>query len=104
MPEEIVLIQPVAVVRDTDGWWHHPDLPVFEEEQGEESREWVKAQGLTIVTAEMEYEVDTDNDPTLNWAKAPARIGSRAHLKVKVGSCLPFPIPTMARLVGGRGG
>jgi hypothetical protein len=63
MPEETVLIQPVTVVRDTDGWWHHPDLPMFEEEQGEESREWIKAQGLTIVTAEMEYEVDTDNDP-----------------------------------------
>jgi hypothetical protein len=74
MPEEIVLIQPVPVVRETDGWWHHPDLPMFEEDQGEESRELVKAQGLTIITAEMEYEVDTDNDPYFELGE-----GSCAH-------------------------
>lgn len=74
MPEEIVLIQPVPLVREADGWWHHPDLPMFEEDQGEESREWVKAQGLTIVTAEMEYEVDTDNDPYFEQGE-----GSCAH-------------------------
>jgi hypothetical protein len=74
MPEEIALIQPAPVVREADGWWHHPNLPVFEEGQAEESRAWVKAQGLAIVTAEMEYEVDTDNDPYFEQGE-----GSCAH-------------------------
>jgi len=35
MPEEIKLIQPVPVVRDECGMFPHPDLPDFDESDGE---------------------------------------------------------------------
>jgi len=63
MPEETVLIQPAPVERDAEGYWLHPDLPVFEEGEADKSKAWVAAQGLTVRTQEMEYDVDTDTDP-----------------------------------------
>jgi hypothetical protein len=36
VPEENVSIQPSPVVREANGWWHHQNLPVFDEDQGEE--------------------------------------------------------------------
>lgn len=49
MPVETVLIQPVAVVRDKDGWWYHPDIPDFG--GGEDPAPyiaWTKEQGLEL--------------------------------------------------------
>ena len=57
------LIQPAPVERDSEGYWWHPDLTIFEEGQAAESKAWVVQQGLTISKVEMEYEVDTDTDP-----------------------------------------
>jgi hypothetical protein len=37
MPEEIVLIQPIPVVRDESGMFWHPDLPAFKDGDEDES-------------------------------------------------------------------
>lgn len=65
MPSEnqIHLIQPVPVERDSEGYWYHPDMPTFEEDQAAESKAWIAQQGLILTKVEMEYEVDTDTDP-----------------------------------------
>ena len=55
MPEEIKLIQPAPVVRDAEGMFWHPDLPSFEEGDGEKSKQWIADQGLVVKTASIEY-------------------------------------------------
>lgn len=54
MSDAIVLIQPAPVVRDENGMFWHPDLPDFEEGDGEKSRQWTAEQGLTIRHAALE--------------------------------------------------
>ncbi len=49
MPEEIVLIQPVAVERDKNGWWYHSHIPSFG--GGEDPAPyiaWTKEQSLKL--------------------------------------------------------
>ncbi|MDH2077205.1 hypothetical protein [Pseudomonas atacamensis] len=55
MPEEIKLIQPAPVVRDANGWFQHPDMPDFDEGDGEKCKAWVAEQGLTVSQARLEY-------------------------------------------------
>ena len=55
MPEEIVLIQPVPVVRDENGMFWHPDLPGFDEGGEEKSKQWIAGQGLSVVMVSLEY-------------------------------------------------
>jgi hypothetical protein len=43
MPEE-KLIDPVEVVRDSDGYWYHPGIPDFDEEH-ETYKVWLDTQG-----------------------------------------------------------
>ena len=47
MPEETVLIQPVTVERDKDGWWVHPDMPDFDENYAA-LKTWIAEQHLEI--------------------------------------------------------
>ena len=54
MPEEIKLIQPAPVVRDEYGMFQHPDLPDFEEGDGEKCKAWIERQGLQLVMAYLE--------------------------------------------------
>ena len=44
MPKESVLIQPLPVERDVDGWWSHPNyLSEFDDEITEEQfKEWCR--------------------------------------------------------------
>jgi len=46
MPEEIKLIQPAPVVRDEYGMYEHPELPDFDEGDGEKCKAWIAQQGL----------------------------------------------------------
>lgn len=56
MPEEIKLIQRVAVERDADGWWDHPDLPEFDEDHAAFSA-WLVQQGLELKQWHMEADI-----------------------------------------------
>lgn len=58
-PEQpIVLIQPVPVVRDEEGYWVHPGEPDFHED-GAAYRDWLERQGLETSYKSLEFE---DND------------------------------------------
>ncbi|BCQ63166.1 hypothetical protein PBOI14_49160 [Pseudomonas sp. Boi14] len=54
MPEEIKLIQPAPVDRDEYGMFQHPDLPDFEEGDGEKCKAWVAQQGLQLFMISLE--------------------------------------------------
>lgn len=51
------LIEPVAVERDTDGFWSHPEIPDFDED-AVAMKAWCDAQGLEFWHAELENEDD----------------------------------------------
>lgn len=53
--ETIILIQSVPVVRDENGMFLHPGLPLFEEGDGEAFKQWLADQGLIVKTASLEY-------------------------------------------------
>lgn len=42
------LIEPAPVMRDGTGCWWHPDMPEFEEGQGDEWRAWQAEQQLDL--------------------------------------------------------
>lgn len=54
MPEEIKLIQPAPVVRDEYGMFEHPDLPDFDEGDGEKCKAWIAQQGLQLIMFHLE--------------------------------------------------
>lgn len=58
MTEEIKLIQAVPVVRDDEGMFYHPDMPDFDEGEGERCRVWIAEQGLEVKMVELEYHSD----------------------------------------------
>lgn len=51
---ELLLIQPAPVVRDEYGMFQHPDLPDFDEGDGEKCKAWVAQQGLQLVMFHLE--------------------------------------------------
>ena len=53
------LIEWAPVVRDAEGWYRHPDMPEFDEDQEMEFRVWLAAQGLRITCAALEAEANT---------------------------------------------
>lgn len=51
------LIQAVPIIeRDPTGEWAHPDLPDFDEGDGDKYRAWLAAQGLTVHSSYLESE------------------------------------------------
>lgn len=56
MPEAIKLIQPAPVERDEYGMFQHPDLPDFDERDGDgqKCKAWVAQQGLQLVMFHLE--------------------------------------------------
>lgn len=52
------LIQPVEMLRDEFGFWTHPDLPSFDEGDGEKYNAWLAKQGLRISRSALEWESD----------------------------------------------
>jgi hypothetical protein len=58
MPEEIKLIQVAPVVRDENGFFQHPDLPDFDEGDGDKSKAWIAEQGLEVAMVSLEYHSD----------------------------------------------
>lgn len=55
MSEEIKLIQPAPAVRDEMGSFQHPDMPDFDEGDGDKYKAWAAEQGLTVTQARLEY-------------------------------------------------
>lgn len=45
------LIEWAPVVRDAEGWYSHPDMLAFDEDQEAEYRAWLAAQGLETAYA-----------------------------------------------------
>ena len=58
MPEEMKLIQPAPVVRDEYGMFAHPDMPDFDEGDGDKCKAWVAAQRLQVKMVSLEYHSD----------------------------------------------
>lgn len=57
MPEGIKLIQSVAVERDKDGWWDHPDMPDFGEDYAA-FKAWIAEQGLELQQWHMNADIE----------------------------------------------
>lgn len=55
MPDEIKLIQPAPVIRDENGMFQHPDLPDFDEGDGEKVKAWLAVQKLDVTMDSLEY-------------------------------------------------
>ncbi|PRA69328.1 MULTISPECIES: hypothetical protein [Pseudomonas] len=55
MPEEVKLIQRSPVVRDENGMFQHPDLPDFDEGDGDKCKAWIAEQGLQVTMVSLEY-------------------------------------------------
>lgn len=55
MPEEIKLIGPAEVIRDENGMFRHPDMPDFDEGDGDKCKAWIAEQGLEVVMVSLEY-------------------------------------------------
>ncbi len=54
----ITLIQAAPVARDSTGCWWHPDMPDFDEGDGEKYNAWIDAQKLRITSVMLEDEGD----------------------------------------------
>ncbi|NHZ94601.1 hypothetical protein F2P46_02425 [Massilia sp. CCM 8734] len=77
----LALIQPVEVARDEFGFWTHPDLPSFDEGEGEKYNAWLAEQGIRVSMSALEDEPDDhpayvayfDNSDVdvSNWNPAP---------------------------------
>ena len=78
---KVALIQPVPVVRDETGCWWHPDMPDFDEGDGDKYEAWIKEQGLETTHDRLEDEPDEnlvsksyyeDGDPDFRgWTPKP---------------------------------
>jgi hypothetical protein len=58
---QATFIQPLPVVRDSDGFWFHVGVPNFDEDEDEQYNAWLKSQGL--VTSYMMLEGENDTHP-----------------------------------------
>lgn len=63
MPKESKLIGPVEVVRDSDGWWWHPQVPNFDEDI-DAYKAWLSEQKLRVVGRHMDS--DLEDHPYFN--------------------------------------
>lgn len=57
---EVIFIQPANVLRDEHGMFAHPDMPEFDEGDGDgdKVKAWVAEQGLEVKMVELEYHSD----------------------------------------------
>lgn len=56
--DRIPLIKSWPVKRDENGFFQHPDLPDFDEGDGERCKVWIAEQGLEVTKVELEYHSD----------------------------------------------
>ena len=71
------MIEPASVVRDEYGFWSHPDLPGFDEGEGDKYRAWIVQQQISVKRVDMEDDasdelndrvMDGDIAATADWA------------------------------------
>lgn len=60
MSGELILIGPVPVERDQDGWWEHPGLPDFDEDDHAAFRAWITERRLELRQWLMESDLNSD--------------------------------------------
>jgi hypothetical protein len=56
--DRIPLIKHWPVKRDENGMFQHPDMPDFDEGDGEKCKAWIAEQGLEVMMVELEYHSD----------------------------------------------
>lgn len=56
--DRLPLIRHWPVRRDENGLFQHPDLPDFDEGDGDRCKSWIAEQGLEVAKAELEYHSD----------------------------------------------
>lgn len=49
------LIEPAPVIRDENGFFKHPDLPDFDEGDGDRCKAWIAEQELEVAMVSLEY-------------------------------------------------
>ena len=104
MSEEVKLIQPAPVVRDENGMFAHPDMPDFDEGDGEKVKAWVAEQALEVAMGSIEYADQAIADRYFKPATRTVATGSRIVLMAKAGSAWPFKTLKTARSAGGLAG
>lgn len=56
--DRLPLIKHCVVRRDENGMFQHPEMPDFDEGDGENCKAWIAEQGLQVVMVELEYHSD----------------------------------------------
>ncbi|WVN20974.1 hypothetical protein VYI69_13710 [Pseudomonas yamanorum] len=56
--DRVGLIKHWPVGRDENGMFQHPDMPDFEEGDGDKCKAWIAAQGLQVKMVSLEYHSD----------------------------------------------
>jgi hypothetical protein len=56
--DRIPLIKSWPVKRDENGMFQHPDMPDFDEGDGDNCKAWIAEQGLEVMMVELEYHSD----------------------------------------------
>jgi hypothetical protein len=106
MPEETVLIESLAVRRDANGWWSHPEyLSEFDDEITEEQfSDWCNRHQVETKITYMESDVPVDVFDTYMTVRLMARRGRFSTPSNLVGSSFRFTTPRMALFASGAGG
>lgn len=67
------MIEAAPVARDEYGFWSHPDLPDFEEDEGDKYRLWLAQQQITAKRVDMEDDASDElNDRVMDGDIAAA--------------------------------
>jgi hypothetical protein len=56
--DRIPLIKSWPIKRDENGMFQHPDMPDFDEGDGDKCKAWIAEQGLEVRMVELEYHSD----------------------------------------------
>lgn len=51
----VSLIEPAKVIRDENGMFQHPNMPDFDEGDGEKCKQWIAEQGMAVAMVSIEY-------------------------------------------------
>lgn len=82
--------------------FQHPDMPDFDEGDGDKCKAWIAKQGLTVARVSLESAEPAIATATSNHTTRIAATGSLSGQKAKAGSALRYTTLTMARSAGGR--
>jgi hypothetical protein len=100
--DRIGLIKRWPVKRDENGMFWHPDLPSFDEGDGDKCKKWLDEQGLVVKISSIEDALDEISERYFDSQNPDCGYWNRIVQIAKAGSAFRFTTLTMARSVGGR--